>query len=121
MNDWLMNFVDVFLMDHWLMYLMNNWLMMLMNDLLMFLNYNILVMFMNYILMLLFYDRSLHVCLDDWSVHVLSYFNTKVFSLDLSWFNMFHNESLLEGLVHNWSHRLSTSAFVKDKIATLAT
>lgn len=65
-----MNFVDVFLMDHWLNDFMNDWLMLFMHDLFVLLNDNIFMMLMNYVLMLFLNDSSLDMGLNNRCIYV---------------------------------------------------
>jgi len=70
MNDWLMDLVDVFLVNNWLDHFMDDWLMMFVNNLFMSFKNNVFMMFMDNILMLFFDYGSLDMGLDNRSSHM---------------------------------------------------
>jgi len=97
-----MDFMNMLLMDDWLMNFVDNRLMMFMNYLSMFLNDNILVMFMDNILMLFFYDGSFDVFFNNWCQNVFLNLNTEMLSQDFRLFNVFDNNSFFLHFVNNW-------------------
>jgi hypothetical protein len=97
MDDGLVDFVDVLLMDDWLMDLIDNWLGVFVKNVLVMLMKDIFVMFMNHILMHLLDDRCLNLLLDDRSFHMLLSDGASFVDLDLLAFVMSDDNGSLFG------------------------
>ena len=102
MNNRLLYFCDIFLMNNRLMVLMHYLLMVLMNNILMMFMNHILMLFMNYILMMLLYNWFINMSFYSGCWGML--FDRSFFFVDFNFrfFFMFNNCGLFKALFNNW-------------------
>jgi len=103
MDDWLMDLMDMLLMNYWLMEFVNNRLMCFLNNIFMCLINNIFMMLMDDILVLFLNYSGLLVHFNNWFGNMLYNFSLSKFFSYFCGLDMFHDHWFVLECLDNWS------------------